>query len=402
MRSVLAWFFPGGFILALALAVAGGYGPAGIEEGLRGNAPLFAFAVVIVFAAYFHRSRVVLFGLGLAGLRYAYMAEAGGVDGFFLLGAVFAFAAGLLAFSQDRGVFSTPGLVQLGSFGLVFGAGWLFAEVAPDDISALLATKPLPVDLGTWLEIPQSVALVLAFSLAVAVIVAALRDGPVERGWIWSLLMVGLSLHLSADPGAVNLLLVGAALTQGLHLVETSYAMAYRDDLTGLPARRALMRDIEGAGGGLYSAAMVDVDHFKRFNDRYGHDVGDQVLRMVAARLAKAPGGGKAYRYGGEEFALLYPGKKLQEALPYLRDVRRSVEDAVFTLRSWRRPRKKPVDPGAWRGAVKKKTPKRLSVTVSIGVADSSGNDTSADAVLKKADRALYRAKKAGRNRVAK
>ncbi len=94
---------------------------------------------------------------------------------------------------------------------------------------------------------------------------------------------------------------------------------------------------------------------------------------QFAARLARASGGGRAYRYGGEE----------------------------FTLRSWRRPRKKPVDPGAWRGA-RKQGPKRLSVTVSIGVADSTGKDPSPEAVLKKADQALYRAKKAGRNRVVK
>jgi|GEM_PF-3098842 len=122
---------------------------------------------------------------------------------------------------------------------------------------------------------------------------------------------------------------------------------------------------------------------------------------QFAARLAKAFGGGRAYRYGGEEFTLLFPGKTLREVLPHLKEARRSVEEAVFTLRSWRRPRKIPVDPGAWRGA-RKQGPKRLSVTVSIGVADSTGKDPSPEAVLKKADQALYRAKKAGRNRVVK
>ena len=56
------------------------------------------------------------------------------------------------------------------------------------------------------------------------------------------------------------------------------------------------------------SVVLLDVDHFKKFNDRYGHDVGDQVLRMVAARLASAPGGCRAYRYGGEEFTIILPG----------------------------------------------------------------------------------------------
>src|SRR3989449_8589709 len=87
---------------------------------------------------------------------------------------------------------------------------------------------------------------------------------------------------------------------------------------------------------------MVDVDHFKRFNDTYGHDAGDHVLRLVAARLAVAPGGGTAYRYGGEEFALVFPGKGQDECLPHLEELREIVETNRFTLRRGFRPRGKP------------------------------------------------------------
>src|SRR2546425_6328967 len=75
--------------------------------------------------------------------------------------------------------------------------------------------------------------------------------------------------------------------------------MAYQDSLTGLPARRALNEALLRLGGH-YTVAMLDVDHFKRINDHHGHDVGDQVLKMIAAKLAQVTGGGKAYRYGGE------------------------------------------------------------------------------------------------------
>ena len=57
--------------------------------------------------------------------------------------------------------------------------------------------------------------------------------------------------------------------------------------------------------------AMIDVDHFKKFNDTHGHDIGDQVLKLVAARLAQVEGGGIAYRYGGEEFAVLFPDRPI-------------------------------------------------------------------------------------------
>jgi GGDEF domain-containing protein len=400
MKSILSWLVPGGFVLALSVALAMGFGPEGALEKVGGGYPWVVFGAVVLLGGFFHRSRVVLIALGLGGLHLVFSQGAGGFTGFFLAGGLLALSVGFLVLSQDRGVFSTAGLFQLAVLFVGFSFGWLLIVVAPEDIASFLALMPLPAGVTVWSGLPQPVFLAFAFSLPSALTVSVLRDGPVERAGFWSLLMVALALYFSTDPGSVGVFLMGAALTMGLSVVETSHAMAYKDDLTGLPARRALMRELDGIGG-TYSAAMVDVDHFKKFNDRYGHDVGDQVLRMVAARLAKAPGGGRAYRYGGEEFTLLFPGKALQEALPHLKEARRSVEDAVFTLRSWRRPRKKPVDPGAWRGTGKQK-PKRLSVTVSIGVADSAGNDPSPEAVLRRADQALYRAKKAGRNRVAK
>ena len=78
---------------------------------------------------------------------------------------------------------------------------------------------------------------------------------------------------------------------------------------------------------------MTDVDHFKKFNDTYGHDVGDQVLRMVAARLKKVTGGGKAYRYGGEEFTIVFAGKTMEECQPHLEAVREAIENYAMQLR---------------------------------------------------------------------
>lgn len=400
MTRLLEWMIPGGLILAVALALASGLGPESLIEKLGGSYPWVAFGIMVLLGASFHRSRVVLFLFGLSGLLLVYSRGISDLTGVHLVGGLLAVSMGFLSLSQDRGVLSSGGLVQMMALLLVFFFGMLLLELAPGDFAALLAAKPVSPGLTEWSGLPQPVFLAFAFSLSTALAAAVFRNGPVERGIFWSLLLVAFALHFSSDAGAVNVCLTGAGLTLGLSVLETSYAMAYKDDLTGLPSRRALMRDLDGTGG-TYSAAMVDVDHFKKFNDRYGHDVGDQVLRMVAARLAKAPGGGRAYRYGGEEFTILFPGKPLQESLPHLNAARRSVEEAVFTLRSWRRPRKKPVDPGAWRVGGKEES-RRLSVTVSIGVADFTGNDGSPEAVLKKADQALYRAKNAGRNRVGK
>ena len=176
--------------------------------------------------------------------------------------------------------------------------------------------------------------------------------------------------------------------------VESAYALAYHDELTGLPGRRAFNEALLRVGD-TYTVAVVDVDHFKKFNDTHGHDVGDQVLRMVATRLGGVGGGGRAFRYGGEEFVVLFPGKTVDESAPHLEALRASVADATFTLRGPNRPKRKPKSPRAPRGAVR-----RLSVTVSIGAAAARAM-MAPEAVVKAADQALYRAKEGGRNRVA-
>lgn len=400
MKRLVTWLIPGGVILAVAYALAGGAGAGRISGALGESYPWLVFGVMALLGAFFHRSRVVFFTLGLGGLLLVYARGEAEATGFLLIGGLLAFSMGFLAPSQDRGVLSTGGLFQLLLLLLLFLFGLLLLELAPGDFAALLALHPLSPELSDWSGLPQPVFLLFAVAIVMAFLAAAFRNGPVERGIFWSLIMVALALRLPADASSVGIFLSGAGLTLGLSVMETSYAMAFKDDLTGLPARRALIRDMQGLGGD-YSVAMVDVDHFKKVNDRHGHDVGDQVLRMVASHLAKTHGRSRAYRYGGEEFTILFPGKSAQDVLPHLKELRRSVEDATFRLRSWRRPRKKPVDPGAWRGTGKPKE-RRLSVTISIGVADSSGGDPSSEAVLRKADQALYRAKEGGRNRVAK
>ena len=144
------------------------------------------------------------------------------------------------------------------------------------------------------------------------------RRTKVEQGLLWALVAMllgvsGVAQDLSAEAldalffysGTAGLILVFAVLEHG-------YDIAYRDELTGLPGRRAFNNVMEQLGG-TYAMAMCDVDHFKRFNDTYGHDVGDQVLRMVASKLSQVGGGGRAFRYGGEEFLVVFRGRSATE-----------------------------------------------------------------------------------------
>ena len=193
-------------------------------------------------------------------------------------------------------------------------------------------------------------------------------------------------------PGPSTLFFASAQLALLVGLSEDSYRLAFHDELTGLPGRRALeeaMRNLSGT----FSIAMVDIDHFKRFNDRHGHDAGDQVLRMVADELAHTGGGGRAHRYGGEEFAILFPGKPVGDVRKHLEALRQSIADRRFLLRAPDRPRNKPEKPKN-----KNRPPKGVTVTVSIGAAGSNTRRPSPASVIRAADNALYRAKKAGRN----
>jgi diguanylate cyclase (GGDEF)-like protein len=186
-------------------------------------------------------------------------------------------------------------------------------------------------------------------------------------------------------------------------MLQESHRLAFNDELTGLPGRRALLEAMAGLGP-RYAIAMADVDHFKSFNDTHGHDVGDQVLKLVAARLAEVGGGGRAFRYGGEEFTVLFPDKTLEQALPSLEAIRQSVEDYRMAVRGESRPKKKEEGemlrgPG---GDDSVPPDKVLSVTISIGAAAPRGESVTPAQILKAADEALYRAKRGGRNRVSK
>jgi len=177
-------------------------------------------------------------------------------------------------------------------------------------------------------------------------------------------------------------------------LISVSYKMAYLDELTGLPGRRALNESLNKLGN-KYVLAMLDVDHFKKFNDTYGHDAGDDVLRLLGHRLSNVTGGGKPFRYGGEEFTLVFSGKNLDDVSSHLEALRENVANKKFTLRKQERRQK-------GKKKSKKATQREVKVTISIGYAERNDKAKNHGTVLKMADKALYKAKKKGRNCISK
>ncbi|MBV0931989.1 GGDEF domain-containing protein [Marinobacterium weihaiense] len=209
-----------------------------------------------------------------------------------------------------------------------------------------------------------------------------------------SLNLIMLAALFSVDNNLHSALLhlLGQALLLAA-LIEHGYAMAFVDALTGIPARRALEHQLINPGA-KYGIAMLDVDHFKQFNDRYGHDTGDQVLRMVAAQVQRIGAGGRAFRYGGEEFTVVFRRGSPQAALEALETLREAIAVYPLTIRTPNRPK----DNQAGRQQRNRHNEtETVHVTISIGFCWHQG-ETTPDAVIKRADEALYEAKRSGRN----
>jgi two-component system cell cycle response regulator len=168
--------------------------------------------------------------------------------------------------------------------------------------------------------------------------------------------------------------------------VQLSLEMAITDQLTGLHNRRYMGRHLDTLissaeqSGKPVAFLILDIDYFKAVNDTHGHDIGDEVLREFASRIAaNVRGIDLACRYGGEEFVVVMPDTDMEFASAVAERLRRSVETTPFPI---------------------SREPHRLNVTISIGIAGSERFGDTADKLLHRADKALYRAKREGRNRV--
>lgn len=230
-------------------------------------------------------------------------------------------------------------------------------------------------------RIALRVSTVISALLIVPVGVALLRHGPGHWGPGFESLAMVLAI---AQMAYIGLMRAIVTMRSGYHRaeqrVQQMHSLATTDALTGLPNRRAMDEHLLAvfaaaqARGRPLSLALIDVDHFKSINDRFGHAGGDQVLVQMGRRLTTGlRADDRLGRWGGEEFVLVLDGVPRSEGLGLAERLRVAVAGHPF-------------EPG-------------LVVTVSIGLAECRADDTP-DRLLERADVALYRAKAAGRNRV--
>lgn len=171
----------------------------------------------------------------------------------------------------------------------------------------------------------------------------------------------------------------------------------YIDELTAIPNRRAFDEYLKKLGR-KYTIAMIDIDHFKKFNDTYGHTEGDNVLRFVAKHIADEADG-PVFRYGGEEFSVVYKGMFVKQVFHILDHMREDLASKIFYLRTSEEIRKSKTKKDRRNTRSYKKTAK---VSISIGVANKTPSRKEPHDVIMIADKALYKAKENGRNRCEK
>jgi len=372
-------------------------------SGLKVHGPYLVLLSGLLLSLAFRRGRAffVLFSFALAYFAFVIFLkhENAGFTPETVYAAICVFVPfNIAAFTlfRERGVLNAPGLrrlslplIEVGAIAAVLlsgAVGFTDALYRPLFESASLA----------GIHIPQLGILCTIAAVVIAVVCAVTGGSVIDAALAAAAASFALACNGLPSPGAFTWFCTMAALIVSFAVLQDSRRMAFYDELTGLPGRRALNERLESLDGA-FTLAMVDIDHFKVFNDTWGHDVGDQVLKLVAARLQRVGGGGTAYRYGGEEFAILFAGRRRTSVIQHLDSMRKSIEDYKVMLRDIGRPQH--ATPGNAAPVVAAAN-RWISVTVSIGVAERSGRAQTPDRVLEASDKALYRAKAEGRNRV--
>ena len=395
LKSLAAFFYPGGAILLLALIFSITSAWTRYLLPLMQILPWLLVVVGAVLAWRFNRTSL-LFALAALLLTDVVLRRFGLPSSDY--GPVVRNALVLIlplnllwsACIKERGLLTPRGWLRIALIALQVALVFLFSLGGQDGPARFMSERFVNIEMLDGLRLYQSA--VFAWLIGGFALIARYWRKPaaLTSGFFWAMLSSFIAVT-RFDPGAGEsffICVAGLIIVAGV--IEASHALAYRDELTGLPGRRALNEDMLKLGR-TYSLAMIDIDHFKHFNDTYGHAAGDQVLKMVASKLARVGGGGRAYRYGGEEFTILFPGRALGEVREHLETLRKAVADDAFVLRNGVRSKSKAGKPS-------KRKPQQASVTISIGAAEHDNQP--AESLMKIADKNLYKAKQLGRNRL--
>lgn len=339
-------------------------------------------AIVVFISWHFNRNRFlfVVFPLVFIYMGFEFLSPSKATLLFKYMTLVFPAHLLLFLFLSERGLLSVWGYLKIVFIIFEIGIVFLFIQNPSQEILDIFKIK-----IFAFNSFPLSdISLVLGLFILFVIIVLIMFNHFLIYNTAFLIILITyyISLYFVRVNNAIELGFIAITLIILVLLIREAYRLAFYDELTSLPGRRALIEDMAKLGR-KYTLAMCDIDHFKKFNDTYGHDTGDEVLKMVASKLSNVSGGGKAYRYGGEEFTLLFPSKNLDESYIHADSLRENIAKTPFTVRN-------------------KKSAKKIFINISVGIVQNSKKDKDPFATMKRADNALYKAKKAGRNTVIK
>lgn len=389
------------FILLIGYAVGVNAFFRVVDAEVLRSLPYIVSFILLGFSCVFNRSRFVVPVLATLMVYWFIqhrlqtpLTESVTMGLFIALNLIFCCQLILVALMPEKGVFNRWGLMAilvavlpLLSLATVEESDWLVSHMVA------LMSPDQPLSDHYWLS--NKLLAVHACVGCVLMVFAVCKRSATEYALLLTWMVTVVVFYDFAEPliSAVGYSLLMVSLF--IILLQSHYHIAFIDPLTGIPGRRALESHLQTLGKH-YVIAMLDVDYFKKFNDTWGHDVGDQVLRMVASKINRVAGGGKAFRFGGEEFTVVFNRAGAELCYPYLEEIRNNIDQHKMHLR--RSGRHKQSKQGKkLRGKVAA-TREVLSVSISIGIGAGTPGTKPAE-VIKTADENLYCAKRKGRNR---
>lgn len=349
------------------------------------DVPYYLLALSAILAMQFNCGRISYLSLTL--LLYYYLSRQAPMHAIFDQEQLFLSGTLIITFfaiSKDRKPFSIHFFKVLLGVSLCFALAFVWKAGASGIASFNTTQLPSTLSLLTSLYVPVGISCIV-ISIYTVWHATGTNSTIALTQFIW------LFHYYLPNVLSLAILLSMLAAAYLFSMLFALYDLAYKDELTGLSSRRAL-NTMALSLNRHYTLAMIDIDHFKSFNDTYGHDVGDQVLRLVAKKLSKVKGGGQVFRYGGEEFTIVFENKNIERVLPHLEELRHKIGHYNIVLRDQGRKNKSKLDRSG-----KHKPNQTVNITISIGVAEQHG-EISFEKTLKRADEALYKAKNNGRN----
>lgn len=384
-----------GLIFLLAIAIVA----FGIPAKISGIITYYALTVLVlgVAAVVKYKPNRLLLGIVLLLIADRAVASSSAEPGAAILLQPIALLLPLnllgLSWLEERGALTRAAAFGFGAIVVQMTLVALVASTATAVTSLPFSVNFLPAVWLDWTPISQP-AFIASMGVLVVLFVKVVREPiPATRGLLWGTACAVLAL-LSTE--GTMFFFASAILVMTVAAYGTAQTLAATDELTELPDRPSFDEALTHLRKS-YSIALVGVDGFKDFNEKYGEETGDQVLRRVGFVLAEIGGGGTGYRYGVDEFAVIFPGKDIDDVHKHLDSVRTQIGGRPFGIRATRRIPWNPED-----GTSKPEgSGKKVLLTVSIGVTERGGKVFDPVQVVGEADQALYKARRAGGNRVA-